>query len=199
MSLRFHKYGVLLLFLGLVFATGCDDNKDSMTVTSPSPVAVTQTGVSVEPAALQPEFLPGFSCRSNRAFGTRIIVLVGGRNDVLLRGLRFRFTDRFGFNALPQVALIPGPSPMTTPPVSIPSSSPIPLPGIAPLPTAPVPIPGSTPVSALFIPAGAPRTFPFFLTFGSCPFSEGTLFVTVDAGDRNGTMQSSEMRVRVGP
>jgi hypothetical protein len=189
MALRSPGYGSLLLVLVLVFGTGCDDARNVTTATAPSGAVASGTGIqsaiSVEPAALHPEFLPGMSCRSNRPFGTRVIIVIDGRNDVSLHRLRFRFTDRFGVTAFPN-EIQTGVFPMTQPPVSIPSSSPIPIPGLAPLPP-----------DGLFIPFGASRSLPFFLTFGCGPASQGTLFVMFDAKFGPGPMQSTELRVRV--
>jgi hypothetical protein len=189
MALRSPGYGSLLLVIGLVFATGCDDARNVTTATAPSGAIATGTGIqsaiSVEPAALRPEFLPDLSCRSNRPFGTRVTIVIDGRNDVSLHRLRFRFTDRFGVTAFPN-QILTGVFPMTQPPVSIPSSSPIPIPGLAPLPP-----------EGLFIPFGASRALPFFVSFGCGPFSQGTLFVMFDAKFGPAPMQSSELRVRV--
>ena len=189
MSLRSPGYGWLPIVLVLVFAAGCDDSRMATTVTAPSGAVASATGIqsaiSVEPAALRPEFLPGVSCRSNRPFGTRVTIVIDGRNDVSLHRLRFRFTDRFGMTAFPN-QIQTGVFPMTQPPISIPSSSPIPIPGLAPLPP-----------EGVFIPFGTSRTFPFFVSFGCGPFSQGTLFVMFDAKFGPGAMQSSELRVRV--
>ena len=188
MSLRSPGYSLLLIVPALLFAVGCDDAKNVTTATAPSgvaPVSSIQSAVSVEPAALRPEFLPGLSCRSNRPFGTRLNFVIGGGRDISLHRLRFRFVDRFGVIALPDVAPQTGIFPMTSPPVSIPTSSPIPIPGLAPMPP-----------DGVFIPFGASRTLPFFLTFGCGASSTGTLFVMFDAKFDN-TMQSSELRVRV--
>jgi len=184
MSRRFHKFGLAVLFLGLVFAIGCDDDKPA-SMTSPSetqPILGLQQGFSVEPAALRAEFLNGISCSPNRAFGTRVIVIISGGND--LRGVRFRFTDRFGFTAFPQVGVLPVPGLMTQPPVSAPTSQSVPPLGAAPLPP-----------TGVSVPFGASQQFPFSLTFGCGPFSQGTLFVSVDTRDRNGMNHSSETRL----
>ncbi len=48
---------------------------------------------------------------SSRPFGAGVSVVFSGDHDVILRGLRFSFVDRFGVTTLPQV--IPMPSPFT--------------------------------------------------------------------------------------
>ena len=189
MALRSPGYGLLLLAILLVFTAGCDDARNVTTATGPSGAIASGTGIqsaiSAEPAALRPEFLPGMSCRSNRPFGTRVIIVIDGRNDVSLHRLRFRFVDRFGVTAFPN-QIQTGVFPMTQPPVSIPSSSPIPIPGLATLPP-----------EGVFIPFGASRTLPFFVSFGCGAFAQGTLFVMFDAKFGPAPMQTSELRVRV--
>ena len=198
MSLRSPGYGLLLLAIIFVFAAGCDDSRMVTTVTGPSGAVASATGIqsaiSVEPVALRPEFVPGLSCRSNRPFGTRGVIVIDGRNDVSLHRLRFRFTDRFGVTAFPN-QIQTGIFPMTQPPVSMPSSSPIPIPSSS----SPIPIPGLAPLppEGVFIPLGASRTFPFFLSFGCGPSATGTLFVMFDAKVGPAQMQSSELRVRI--
>jgi hypothetical protein len=198
MSIRFHKYGVLLVFLGLGVATGCESQRND--VAGPSPVSASLTsGASTtfhfEPATLRPEVVPGTSCV---AFGTRIIVVIAGGSDVTLRGLRFRFTDRHGVNALPRVVAIPGASPLTVPASSISSPFPIPTPGLAPLPaTSPIPMPGPPVVNGL-VPAGPQQQLPFFLFFDCGVAPAGMLFIATEVAEPRGTMQTSEFRVRVG-
>lgn len=200
MSIRFHRYGVLLALLVLGATTGCESQRDS--VAGPSSLS---SGMSMgssfrfEPATLRPEVVSSTSCVAVPAFGTRIIIIVGAGSDFVLRGLRFSFTDRFGVNALPRVAAIPGSSPLSVPATAIPSSFPIPFPGIAPLPmTSPIPIPGSSPVNGLSVPAGSSLHLPFFLSFDCGIASEGTLLVGTDVAEPGGRLQTTEFRVRVG-
>jgi hypothetical protein len=195
MSIRFQRYGLLLAFLGLGAVTGCENQRN--TVDGPSPVSASLTsGASTtfhfEPATLRPEVLTGTSCA---AFGTRIIVIAGG--EVVLTGLRFRFTDRHGVNALPRVVAIPGASPLTVPASGISSPFPIPTPGLAPLPsTSPIPMPGPPVVNGL-VPAG-PQQLPFFLFFDCGVEPHGMLFIATEVAEPRGTTRTSEFRVRVG-
>jgi hypothetical protein len=199
MSIRFHRYGVLLAFLAAGAATGCDGQRN--TVVGPTALkSATTTGTTFrfEPATLRPEFVSGISCVAVPAFGTRIIVIVGG--DVTLRELRFRFTDRFGVNALPRVMAIPGSSPLSVPASAIPSSFPIPVPGLAPLPaSSPIPMPGSSAFNGPSLPVGTSVHLPFFLFFECGVASEGTLFIGTEVAEPGGTVQTSQFRVRVGP
>ena len=198
MSIRFHRYGVLVALLVLGAATGCDRQRN--TVVGPTglrSITTADTSFRFEPATLRPEGVSGISCVGVPAFGTRIIVIFGG--DVVLSGLRFRFTDRFGVNALPRVMAIPGSSPLSVPISAIPSSFPIPIPGIAPLPmNSPIPIPGSSSFNGLSVPAGTSRHLPFFLLFECGVASGGTLFVGTEVAEPGGTVQKSEFPVRVG-
>ena len=199
MFLRLPRYALsLLLFLPLI---ACENDK--ATVTGPTALVSTMTGGPVfgfEPAALRPEFLPANSCVGRPTpFGTRIIIVIGPGGDVLLRSLRFRFTDRFGVHALPRVFPITGVSPFTVPVSTITAFSPIPVPGGAPLTsTGPIPIPTSGPNNGLQVPSGTSRTLPFFLAFDCGVFSEGVVHVTIDIAKPNGEMETSELRARLG-
>ena len=191
MSRILPRFGVLLLGLALLVATGCSDSDSGMTEPSTVTTFNLVPSFTTQPSMLSPEFLPGISCGSSRAFGTRIIVVVNGGTNMFVKGIDFRFTDRFGVTALPQVRSIPGPVPMTTPSVSIPTSNPIPPLGVAPLPTSsPIPFPGDgNPTAA---------DFPFFLTFGCGVFSQGTLIVNVDTGDHTGRTHRAQFTVPLG-
>lgn len=197
MSLRFPRYGLPLVFLAL---TACD--RAASTVGAPTPIPLNaphQHAISIEPTTLRPETLPGSCVPRATPFGTRLIVSVNGDSDVILRSLRFRFTDRLGVSAFPRVMAIPGGSPMTMPATSIPPFSPIPVPGGAPLTmTGPIPIPGSSTVNGLMIPGGSARALPFFLAFDCGVVNQGTLFILFDTADLSGGLHSSELTARVG-
>lgn len=190
-----------LLLPAALLAAACDRTNVSLnTPTALTDTMVTDASFGVQPATLRPEFLPVTSCVAFRAFGTRIVIVFNGRGDVIVRGLRFRLTDRFGVNSLPRVTGIPGSSPLTAPFSTIPSSAGIPIPGVAPLPvTSAIPIPGASPLNGMLLPAGGSRSLPFFLSFDCGVRSEGTVFVSVDAADGTGRLQTSELRVRLGP
>lgn len=197
MSLCFPRYGLPLLFLAL---TACD--RAASTVGAPTPVpssATNQHAITLQPTTLRPEPLPGSCVPRATPFGTRLIVNVNAGSEVILRSLRFRFTDRFGVTAFPRVTPIPGSTPMTMPATSIPPFSPIPVPGGAPLTTTgPIPIPGSSSVNGLMVPGGSLRSLPFFLAFDCGVFADGTLFVVFDTADMTGGMHSSQLTARVG-
>jgi hypothetical protein len=199
MSIRFSRYGVLLAsFLALGAAAGCDSNRNTPVVPSTLPSTVAPvTTFNFEPATLRSEVVPGTICVAGPAFGTRIIIIVGG--GVILNGLQFSFTDRSGVNTLPRVTPIPGNSPLTVSASTLPTSVPIPLPGIAPIPTtSPIPFPGSTFPSGMTVPAGTSQQLPFFLVFACGVAPEGILFISADLVDPNGRVRKSESQVRVG-
>lgn len=187
MCRRSHRYGLLLVSFALVTAFACSTNSSSAT----SPTALTaesggQYSLTAEPVMLRPEFLPDVPCSSSRAFGTRVIVVVSGGSGVLVRGLRFRFTDRFGVRVFPQVRVIPGSSPMTIPVTMIPPLMGIPIPGQAPAPP-----------STMSQASNAQR-FPFFLTFGCGLSTNGVVSVSTDTIDGTGRAETREIRVPLG-
>lgn len=202
MTRSLHNYGVPLLFVLLVATTACSGTDAG--VTGPAPVLETssvQSSLGVEPLSVRPEFLHGGSCVGRRPFGARVGVVVGGRQDVILRGLRFSFLDRFGARSVPQVMPIPSLStPIPVPqPSSLTSASPVPVPGIAALPgMSPIPRPNAPPVNGVIFAAGTSQVLPFFVWFGCGVFPDGSLIIHADAGDRSGRFTTSELRVRIG-
>lgn len=199
MELRVPKYGVGLLFVALSAAAGCD--RAAVSVTAPAGDAgggSMQSAFAADPAAVSPEFVTTAGCTDHPAFHARVSVVVGGPQDVIVRALRFGFTDRFGAGTLPEIIPIPSPtSPHPAP--SLPDASPIPIPGAAVLPGAsPIPIPGAPPINGLFVPTGTRRSLPFLLRFGCGVLGDGTLVITADAADRNGRLSTSNVRVRIG-
>jgi len=181
MSRGFPRIGSSLLFVALTMASACQSPGSMNAATGPSPFT-SESGfrVTAEPVALRAELLPDLACSSSRAFGTRVIVVVSGGT---LASLRFRFTDRFGVNALPHVRVIPGSSPMTIPVTMIPPLTGIPIPGLAPAPP-----------STLSQASNAQR-FPFFLTFGCGLSTNGVVSVTAETVDGMGRAGTRELRM----
>jgi hypothetical protein len=189
---RSPKYVLVPLTLLLAASIACDRTTASPTTPAPGAGAL-KLSFTAEPLVVRPEFLPGSSCTSRPSFGVRITVVLGSGEDVILRGLRFSFTDRFGERALPDVFPTPEGS-------FIPSSPPVPFPGVASLPTrGPIPIPGSPPIDGVLVSALTSRELPFFLRFGCGVFPDGTLLIDGDLNDRNGRPDRAEMRVVVRP
>ena len=194
-------FGLLVLSLLVVTTTACNRMDVAFSATGPAPVTATvNLGASfdVEPSIIRPETLPG-SCGTHSPFGLRLGVTIRGGEDVILRSVRFAFEDRSGTRALPEVTPIPSLSSPFPGGATLPSSSPVTQPGVAPLPTATsIPVPGASPVTGLLVPAGSPRRFDFFLQFTCIVFAQGEVVVVIDAADRRGRFDTSELRVRVG-
>jgi hypothetical protein len=199
MPVRFCKYGVVLAFLMLGATTGCERARE--TVAGPSSLSASlrmESTFGFEPAMLRPESIPDSSCGPQPRFATRIVVIVNG-DGVIVRGLKFRFTDRLGVNGLPRVIPIPGPSPLSVPASAIPPLSPIPTPGVAPLPTtSAIPIPGGSPVNGLMVPAGSARRLAFFLRFDCGVEPRGTVFIDAEVTESDGATRSPAFRVALG-
>jgi hypothetical protein len=191
MDVRIPRYAPLVLLLLAVVNAGCDSA--AVSVNAPSPPVPLSSSVAVEPLVVRPEFLHGATCAPFSPFGLRLRILVGGPRDLMLRGLRFQLTDRFGARALPEV--IPLPSGMEA---ALPSTLVSPLPGAAALPTSPIPIPGASPMTGVNVAAGTTQSLAFFLRFGCGIAPEGSLFVITDVADGDGRPGTSQIRVRVG-
>ncbi|HJR57857.1 MAG TPA: hypothetical protein VJ813_00595 [Vicinamibacterales bacterium] len=190
MYARCPRYVPVLLFLVCTATAACD--RLDITATSPAPADGVKASLTAEPASVRPEFLPSLSCPTRPAFGIRILIIVSG-GDVILRAIRFGFTDRLGDLAFPQV--LPTPS-LSSPSTSFPSSSPIPIPGAAPLPgSSVIPIPGALPIEGLLV--SGSRSLPFVLTFGCGLVPEGTITITADTANRNGNSGTSQLMVPV--
>jgi hypothetical protein len=192
MYARFPTYGLVLLFLVFTATAACDRLD---TPASPAPKASAEASLTAEPAAPRPELLHSFACPTRPGFGIRLIVIASGEQDLILRGIRFAFMDRFGDRAFPQV--IPTPT-LSSASTSLPSSSPIPIPGAAPLPgSSLIPVPGALPIEGLLISGGGSRSLPFFLTFGCGLVPEGTITISADTATRSGSSGTSQLLVPV--
>lgn len=189
MPLRFPKYVrlVSIVLFTVLAAAGCDDDDDNGMLTAPTEVS--SSFVSVEPEAATPEFVAESSCTTGSPFGVRIVIVIGGNRDVLVRRLRFSLFDVFGRSAAPLIV-----APLISSAASAGSA-----PGSVTLPgSSPVPIPGSGMADGLLITAGNRRSFPFLLQFGCDVPPAGTLVATVETLDQDGKNGTSEVRVRVG-
>lgn len=200
MTRRLPTYGVPLLFVLLVATTACD--RLNLSVTAPGSLEMNpvQSSLGVRPENVHPVFLPAGSCVGSRPFTARVSFVFGGDQDVILRGLRFSFVDRFGVTTLPHVMPIPSHLAALPQASSIPTTSPVTLPGIAALPgVSPITLPSSAPVTGVLFSGGTSHVLPYDVQFGCGVFPEGFLIITADAGDRSGRFSTSELRVRIGP
>ena len=191
MAPRFSKYGVIVLVSVCVGTAACG----STNVTSPTePTAVVSATLTAEPSNVTPEFVPLSFCTSRPAFRARVVIVVAAHRDVILRQLRFGFTDRLGDRALPIAT-----ASQTTSFPSIPNSMPIPIPGVTSIPhSTTIPIPGSPAIDGVLLTGGDSRRVPLSLEFGCGVRAAGTLNVFADMSDRRGRADSSEVRVTIG-
>jgi hypothetical protein len=156
---------------------------------SPAPTGASKSILAVESGSARPEFLPGRDCPGRPSFGTTIVILVSGDEDLILRELRFTLFDRFHVRTQPDVfSIVDG---------VVPTALPVPIPaGLAPIPrTAPIPIPGSAPITGLLVNARRPERLPFFLRFGCDITPQGTIEIEGTLHDRGGRPRDEELRV----
>jgi hypothetical protein len=188
MHTRFPAYAPVVLFLAIVTAA-C--TRDAAMPTSPTPAVGLEASLAAEPSSPRPEFLHSFDCPTRPAFAVGLTIIISGRDDLILRAVRFAFTDRFGVRTLPDA--IPVPSSVST---SLPVATPITMPAARPLPgSSPIPIPGSSPIQGLLVSAGASRSLPFFLRFGCGLIPDGTIVITADTADTNGRSGAAELKI----
>jgi hypothetical protein len=194
MSIRLPYLGLPALILILVTAAACDGTNSAVTAPAAKPGA--NALLTTEPATLRSETLTG-SCPAGTPFGTRLGVVVRGTQSLIVTDLHFRFIDRNGRTAFPDVIAIRSLS-APLPDSSIPTASPIPFPSPSALPGAsPIPIPGSLPIEGILLNGGSSRTFPFFLRFDCGVIGDGTLVIVADTTDANGRSMRPELRVRL--
>jgi hypothetical protein len=187
----FLKYVPILLVSAFLVTSACGESSPP-SPTAPSPEAVV---VKAQPLAIAPDLLPTPSCTTLPPFRGRLVVIVLGGRDFIVRRLGFAFSDRFGGSAAPTVIpILPTPLGSST----FPNSSPVPLPGSTTLPSPPVPIPGVLPLESLVTPRDTSREFPVLLEFGCGVPAAGTLVVSVDTTDGQGRLETSRVKVRIG-
>jgi hypothetical protein len=178
----------------MLAAAGCSDS-DPVIPTTPS--ALQPLSVTAEPLTVRPEFVSGAFCATHPPFRGNLIVVVGGRQDVIIRGVHFRFHHRRGGHTFPVVTPTPTASGTI---VTTPTYGPVPTPGFATLPGAsPIPIPGSPPIEGVLNHANTFRRLPFTFELGCGVPADGTMVIRVDTADRGGTFYAREAKVEVEP
>ena len=196
MSTRVATSMTLLLLPAIVFVTACGDTNPAGPTT---PTAVTSALITAEPMTATPEFLPLSFCAKGPPFSIRLLVTIGSGGDiVIVRRMRFDFTDRFGDSAAPVVTRTStGRSDSTLPsvpvPVPLPTSSPVNIPT-----SSPIPIPNSLPFQDTRFLPGDSQTVPTVLQFGCGVEPNGTLIISVDTAGVRGTSGTSHVSVRIG-
>ena len=177
---------VSLVFL-CALSGACSGTSDGPA--SPAPTGASKSILTAEASSVRPEFLPGRFCPGRPSFGTNIVIVINGDDDLILRELRFTLFDRFNSRFLPEVlTIIDG---------VVPTVSPVPIPtGLAPIPRAgPIPIPGSGPINGLLVNGRRPERLPFFLRFGCGVTPQGTIEIAGSLHDRNGGSRDEKARV----
>ena len=163
------------------------------TPTSPAPPSASKASLTAEPVVVTPDFFGRSVCPTQPPFDVRVTVLVGGA-DLIVRGFRFGFTDRFGNATIPDVFFIPA----SSEPALAGGPVPMPTPGMSTIPnSSPIPIPGSSPVSGVLLSDRSRLSLPLLLRFPCGVFPEGTILVTGDLLDRNGTPEKPHLRIAV--
>lgn len=197
-----------VVLASLLISTACDGGASSPGASPTAPGRLQAVSLRAEPAAVTPEIVPTDSCQGFLPFRTRLVVIVEGRTGLTIRRLLFRFTDRFGRDALPTVFPASGtpatqeassPSPLPGP-VTVPTSSPVTIPtssSAVPIPTSSaVPIPSSS--AGAQVSASGFARLPFLVEFGCGVPAAGTLVISAETTGADGSPHTSMVEVRVG-
>ena len=167
MHVRVSIFASALLVLLIVSACEDSNGVSQPGTTRPSPFR--SQLVSVEPAAIIPQFVRNTSCLTFPPFQTRFNLLLRTDRDLFVQRFRFAFRDRFGGRALP-----------------------------VPIPTSPaVPIPEELPFHGTLVSPPFSR-FDFLLNFNCGVPADGTLSIEVETTDREGNADIATVSVRVG-
>lgn len=188
----------LFLTSSVVLFAACGGDTNPISPTEPA--AREPALLTAEPINAMAELVPNRGCTTFPAFRTRFSVVVTAQRDLIVRGMRFTFTDRAGRRAMPfaavgQTPITIGSSAMRTSlPVSLPTSMAIPIPGVLTLP-------GSTADSSrsgIAVSAGHWCRTPVLLDFDCGVVADGILGVSVDIAHGNDRPYTSRFDVRVG-
>ena len=186
MHARICKFASTALVLFAIGASACEDTHTAINPVVTRPSRFESRLVSVEPAAIAPEFISSSSCRTLPAFRTRFNLFVHAERELFLHRLGFAFQDRFGGRTVPTPVLtsITGGTMGRAVPLSPPTSPSVPIPGSLPFNGAIVSPPFST-VGLL-------------LNFDCGIRADGTLLIDVETADRDGGTSVSQVAVSVG-
>jgi hypothetical protein len=179
-------FAFTLLLLASCAVTACDDSDDATTANPTGPSRFVVGSFSAEPSTVSAEFQAGSGCLGESPFDARINVHVRPQQELFLRGIGFEFVPIHGRRVRPLA--FPGRFELNNavlPPIPVPTSHPIPF-------------PGEVPMSNIAVPAGAFFKGPFRLRFDCGVPARGTLFVTVEAADRRGTVDVSRFSAQIG-
>lgn len=176
MQNRASTYALTLLLMASCAASACDtvDSSD-VSLTGPSTTGSVVAILTVAPAIIAAGSGASTSCRTEAPFDAMVTVNVRARQDLFVRGVGFEFMD--------PSRVLPIPFPVTSVPVPT---------------THPIPFPGEATMSNALVPAGGTLTAPFRLQFDCGVPARGTLFVSVDTADADGTVVVLRTSTQIG-
>jgi len=168
MQNRASTYALTFLLMASWAASACDSvDNAQVSLTGPTTTGSVVAFLTVGPAVIAAGSQASTSCRTATPFDATVTVNVRARRDLFIRNVGFEFIDPVNRRVLPI------PFPVTAIPVPT---------------THPVPFPGEATMSSALVPAGETLTAPFRLQFDCGVPASGTLFVSVDTADPDGTV-----------
>jgi len=172
------------LLLASCAVSACDtDDTVAVSLTGPSTTGRFVYVLTVAPPIIAATSGVSSTCQAEPAFDLRVDVNVRARQAMSIRSIRFEFFDASHRRVLP----IPFPA------------APLASDALLPFPTTqPIPFPGEASMPAVIVPAGGSFTAPFRLQFDCGVQASGTLIVSVEAADANGTLEVSRVSVQIG-
>ncbi len=173
------------LLLALTVTFGCGGGNSSTTPTGPSPTAKSTQGtnaLTIDPATLRPEFLPGIACNGFLPFAMHLkLIVVPSPFGRFVNSISFFFVDSRGVRVVPFA--IPGPVEGGITSTLIPSAGPILVPGQV--------------SSIFFVNPSSTAVVPFALRF-DCGFAPtGLLSIGVQMTDPLGQPMFAQLGVSV--
>ena len=177
MHSRASTYALTFLLMASCAASACDTDDDAnVNLVGPSTSGRFVAVLTVEPATLTAVTRTSSTCRAEAPFDVRVNVNVRAKQDLLIHDISFAFVDPSNRRVLPI------PFPVTT---GVQDSALLPV----PIPTTlPIPFPGEATMSNVLVPAGGTLTTPFRLQFDCGVPARGTLLVSVETADADGTV-----------
>ena len=185
MHSRASMYALTFFLMASCAASACDtDDTVDASLTGPSTTGRFVAILTVGPAIVAAESDVSTSCRTAAPFDVMVNVNVRATQDLFIRRVGFEFVDPSNRRVLPI------PFPVTT---EVKGSVLLPLPT-----THPIPFPGEASMSNALVPAGGTLTSPFRLQFDCGVPARGTLFVSVDAAEADGTVVVARTSAQIG-
>jgi hypothetical protein len=184
MHVRVSTFAPATLVLAIA-AAACEDGNSVLRTGPTRPAPLQSQLLSVEPALLTPEFLPGPSCRGFAPFQLRFNLVLRADRQFGLERIRFGFRDRSGGRTVPIVvpSVLPDPGGRALP-ITIPTTPAVPVPGA-------LPVHGTT-VSPPF------GTLGLLVSLGCGVPPVGTLLIDADTIDPDGRSDTARVSATVG-